>query len=141
MMLRPINQWFQNRDDKEFFLLNPENSHKNFVWHRTSISKQVLITGMSAVADVVLNRVDDRRYPDTVCDVVYDAVMKESWKTKQHKDPQIINVFIIQYVISVSSLGSVTVNPMMSLRFRELGTCANGCMGNDARRSFWDHRR
>ena len=27
----------------------------------------------------------DNRYPNSVCDVVYQARMKESWKTKQHK--------------------------------------------------------
>jgi N-acetylmuramoyl-L-alanine amidase len=34
-----------------------------------------------AVADVVLNRVDDSRYPNTVCNVVYDGRHKPSWKT------------------------------------------------------------
>jgi len=33
-----------------------------------------------AVADVVLNRVQDKRYPDTVCNVVYDGKKKPSWK-------------------------------------------------------------
>ena len=31
------------------------------------------LAGMYAVADVVLNRVKDNRYPDTICDVVYQA--------------------------------------------------------------------
>ena len=35
-----------------------------------------------AVADVVLNRVNDRRYPDTVCDVVHQGKQKPSWKDK-----------------------------------------------------------
>jgi len=39
-----------------------------------------------AVADVVLNRVNSRFYPNTVCGVVKDAVVKESWKTKQYKN-------------------------------------------------------
>jgi spore germination cell wall hydrolase CwlJ-like protein len=34
-----------------------------------------------AVADVVLNRVQDRRYPQTVCNVVYQGEHKPSWKT------------------------------------------------------------
>ena len=33
-----------------------------------------------AVADVVLNRVNDNRYPNTICEVVYQARMKPSWK-------------------------------------------------------------
>ena len=41
---------------------------------------------MAAVADVTLNRVKDTRYPNTVCEVVYQAIMKESWKTKQYLD-------------------------------------------------------
>ena len=31
---------------------------------------------MYAVADVVLNRVDDARFPDTICDVVHDGYRK-----------------------------------------------------------------
>lgn len=33
-----------------------------------------------AVADVVLNRVQDTRYPNTVCEVVYQGRQKPSWK-------------------------------------------------------------
>ena len=43
------------------------------------------VAGMYAVADVVLNRVNDRRYPDTVCDVVYQGPVRESWKTRKDK--------------------------------------------------------
>ena len=38
-----------------------------------------------AVSDVVLNRVKDSRYPDTICEVVYQARMKPSWK-----DPEVM---------------------------------------------------
>ena len=34
-----------------------------------------------AVADVVLNRVQDTRYPNSVCNVVYQGEHKPSWKT------------------------------------------------------------
>ena len=44
------------------------------------------LSGKYAVADVVLNRVNDPRYPNTVCGVVEQAVMYESWTTAQHKD-------------------------------------------------------
>jgi len=40
--------------------------------------------GMVAVARVVMNRVMDRRYPGDPCGVIYDAPMRESWKTKQN---------------------------------------------------------
>lgn len=42
--------------------------------------------GMIAVARVVMNRVRDGRFPDNVCDVVYEGPVKESWKTKQDPD-------------------------------------------------------
>ena len=50
------------------------------------------LAGKYAVADVVLNRVEDKRFPDTVCDVVRDAVMLESWSTAQYAElPEGIN--------------------------------------------------
>ena len=39
------------------------------------------LADQAAVADVVLNRVYDTRYPNTVCEVVYQARTKPSWKT------------------------------------------------------------
>ena len=44
------------------------------------------LAGQYAVADVVLNRVHDDRYPDTVCEVITQGPVKESWKTKQAPD-------------------------------------------------------
>ena len=44
------------------------------------------LAGQYAVADVVLNRVQDSRYPNTVCDVIQQGPVRESWKTKQHED-------------------------------------------------------
>lgn len=49
-------------------------------------AKSEPVAGQYAVADVVLNRVQDSRFPNTICKVVYEGVMRESWKTKQHKD-------------------------------------------------------
>ena len=42
--------------------------------------------GMYAVADVTLNRVENSRYPNSICEVVYQSVMRENWKTKQYPD-------------------------------------------------------
>ncbi len=39
----------------------------------------------AAVADVVLNRVNDRRYPDTVCGVVKQGHKHENGEMKRHK--------------------------------------------------------
>lgn len=38
--------------------------------------------GMYAVTMVVMNRVTDHRYPDTVCGVVHQGPVRESWKTR-----------------------------------------------------------
>ena len=43
--------------------------------------------GMYAVTMVVMNRVQDDRYPNTICDVVYQGPKRESWKTKKTPDP------------------------------------------------------
>ena len=42
--------------------------------------------GWLAVAAVTMNRVSDRRFPNTICEVVFQAETKESWKTKSKKD-------------------------------------------------------
>jgi N-acetylmuramoyl-L-alanine amidase len=49
-------------------------------------SKSEPLAGQYAVADVTINRTLDTRYPNTVCEVVMQARMKESWKTKQYPD-------------------------------------------------------
>tara|TARA_E500000178_G_scaffold356478_1_gene434684 strand:+ start:749 stop:1273 length:525 start_codon:yes stop_codon:yes gene_type:complete len=43
------------------------------------------LAGKYAVADVVLNRVRDDRYPNSICGVVYQGEHKPSWK-----DPQVL---------------------------------------------------
>jgi len=53
--------------------------------------------GMIAVARVVVNRVQDTRFPNNVCDVIYEGPMRESWKTKQ--DPNIKNEDRIFYPV------------------------------------------
>ena len=37
------------------------------------------LAGRIAVANVVLNRVDDGQFPNTICDVVYQAQTRENW--------------------------------------------------------------
>jgi len=37
------------------------------------------LVGKFAVSDVVLNRVRDSRWPDTICGVIYDGPTKPSW--------------------------------------------------------------
>ena len=39
--------------------------------------------GLLGVSSVVLNRVKDRRFPNTICEVVHQGPTRESWKTRQ----------------------------------------------------------
>ena len=79
----------QKRSDREFFLTNPEKHPQIFclaknIYFEAGIDNKA---GMYAVADVTLNRVNDLRWAHTVCGVVYEGHMRESWKTKQ--DPSL----------------------------------------------------
>ena len=40
--------------------------------------------GKIAVGLVVLNRVESRKWPDSICEVVYEGPKRESWETKQN---------------------------------------------------------
>jgi len=44
------------------------------------------VAGMIAVARVVMNRVQNRRYPGSPCEVIYEGPVRESWKTKKNPD-------------------------------------------------------
>ncbi len=85
----------KNRPDVDFFLIHPQKYPQEFcmaqnIFFEAGIDHHA---GMSAVADVTLNRVNDTRYPDTVCGVVYDAIMKESWKTRGKDVPDNTRVY------------------------------------------------
>ena len=43
--------------------------------------------GLLGVSSVVFNRVKDKRFPNTICGVVYQGPTRESWKTRQTPDP------------------------------------------------------
>lgn len=49
-------------------------------------AKNQSITGQIAVGLVVINRVKDGRFPNTICDVIMQGPIRESWKTRQNKD-------------------------------------------------------
>ena len=74
-------------------------------------AKSEPLAGQYAVADVVLNRVKDTRYPNTICEVVKEGPTKESWKTKQFPDLQKVNGYTIQFDTSASSVGTATEKP------------------------------
>ena len=43
--------------------------------------------GALGVTAVVYNRVKDKRFPNTICEVIKQGPIKESWKTKKTHDP------------------------------------------------------
>ena len=76
------------RVDIEYFLIDPYKYEEEFclaqnVFFESSVDNKA---GMAAVADVTLNRVKDNRYPNTVCEVVYEGPLRESWQTKKQTD-------------------------------------------------------
>jgi hypothetical protein len=85
---KEIHTLIDSRIDREYFLIKPESDPELFclaqnIFFEAGIDNKA---GMAAVADVTLNRVDHTYYPNTICGVVKQAIMKESWKTKQHAD-------------------------------------------------------
>ena len=44
------------------------------------------MVGKIAIGHVVMNRIEDERFPNTICEVVHQGPVRESWKTRQHKD-------------------------------------------------------
>ena len=49
------------------------------------------LAGQAAVADVVLNRVYDTRYPNTICEVVKQGPISKWWKEEKGKEVPIRN--------------------------------------------------
>ena len=54
----------------------------NIYWEARNQS----FAGQIAVGLVTINRMVDPRFPDTICDVVYEGPIKESWKTRIQPD-------------------------------------------------------
>ena len=46
------------------------------------------LAGQLAVSLVVLNRVRDSRFPNTICEVVHQGPVRESWKTRGKNVPE-----------------------------------------------------
>jgi spore germination cell wall hydrolase CwlJ-like protein len=77
-MIKNFDTTFINLGDEELNCLAMNIYHE---------ARNDLIAGQFAVADVVLNRVADKRFPNTICEVVKDGPVKESWETAKTKDP------------------------------------------------------
>ena len=53
--------------------------------------------GLLGVSSVVMNRVRDKRFPNTICEVVYQGPTRESWKTRQTPDPNDAKFYPIRH--------------------------------------------
>ena len=49
------------------------------------------LAGQAAVADVVLNRVNDKRWPSTICEVIKQGPISKWWKEEKGKEVPIRN--------------------------------------------------
>ena len=57
-------------------------------------AKSESFAGQAAVALVVLNRVKHKAFPSTICEVIYEGPLYESWKTRQIPDlPQELRTY------------------------------------------------
>ena len=67
----------------------PNTDHQQIVCLAENIyfeARAESMEGKAAVANVTRNRVEDKRWPGTYCEVVQQGPVRESWKTKQHAD-------------------------------------------------------
>ena len=62
---------------EEKFLIDQRHCLALNIYHE---SRGDSFAGQAAVADVVMNRVEDTYYPNTVCEVVKQSVWVENWK-------------------------------------------------------------
>ena len=67
----------------------PNSKHREMICLAENIyfeSRAEGINGKAAVANVTRNRVESKDFPNTYCEVIYQGPVRESWKTKQHKN-------------------------------------------------------
>ena len=67
-------------------VVEPDRSSQCLAYNMYHEARGQGTAGIYAVSAVVLNRVNDHRFPNTVCEVVEQGPTRESWKTKKHKD-------------------------------------------------------
>ena len=75
--------------------VTPQNTMQYLDKQATCLAKNMYyearsqgLAGQLAVSLVVLNRVKDDRYPNTICEVVHQGPVRESWKTKGKNVPE-----------------------------------------------------
>ena len=67
----------------------PNSGHQQIVCLAENIyfeARAESMEGKAGVANVTRNRVEDKRWPNTYCEVVQQGPVRESWKTKQNPD-------------------------------------------------------
>ena len=67
----------------------PNSMHQEMICLAENIyfeSRAEGVEGKAAVANVTRNRVLSEQFPNSYCGVVYEGPVRESWKTRQHKD-------------------------------------------------------
>ena len=67
-------------------VVEPDRSAQCLAYNMYHEARGQGTAGIYAVSAVVLNRVNDHRFPNTVCEVVEQGPTRESWKTKKPKD-------------------------------------------------------
>jgi len=72
----------QGSMDYDYVTSQDEHCMAKNIYHE---SRSENLAGKYAVADVVLNRVRDDRYPNNICSVIYQGKHKPSWK-----DPNVL---------------------------------------------------
>lgn len=85
-----FTRWFDDKTNTEVIELQPGESATeelhclalNIYWEARNQSR----VGMIAVARVVMNRVKDNRFPDTICKVVYDGPISKWWLEEKGKE-------------------------------------------------------
>ena len=75
--VRAKEQALQRLDSNELYCMAQN------IYHESGNQSK---TGMIAVAHVTMNRVRDSRFPNTVCEVVFEGPIRESWKTRNDPD-------------------------------------------------------
>lgn len=73
--------------------------------------------GMRAVAGVTMNRVDDPRFPDTVCGVVYQR-RQFSWANNGDREPRLHNSIEIQ---AWATAGEIAEKALLGILDHEVG--------------------
>ena len=70
------------------------------------------LAGQLAVSLVVLNRVKDNRYPNTICEVVHQGPVRESWKTRGKNVPESARKYYPIDINDANLVGTVMVKVM-----------------------------